>query len=347
MYKATANLQPTCFRMGARTTMASPQILRDIALFVEVAKRLSFSKAAEALDMPVSSLSRRISQFEAEIGIRLLDRTTRRTVLTAAGETYLAQAARLVEEAARSFDELVAQAKGPTGLLKVAAPPDFWAVQHLSELTAEFAGLNEQVSVHLDLHAEQVDLVQDDYDLAIISEEPKNASLIVRRVGATSNRLFAAPDYLRARGRPVHPQELVAHDIVLPVASRTATWQFTRDDEVIDTTVSGRISCNNRSLARRFAVTGRGITLASDINVQRDVENGRLEPILPEWQLPATPIYIATTSRLLPAKTRSYIDFVSKRLGGVLAEAGKAAQSNRDRSLARRVDSVFSFPGRS
>ncbi|MEA1831262.1 LysR family transcriptional regulator [Methylobacterium durans] len=326
--------------------MPSPQILRDIALFVEVAKRLSFSKAAEALDMPVSSLSRRISQFEAEIGIRLLDRTTRRTVLTSAGETYLAQASQLVEDAARSFDELVAQAKGPTGLLKVAAPPDFWAVQHLPDLTAEYSALHEQVHVHLDLQGAKVDLVREDYDLAIISEEPKDASLIVRRVGVTTNRLFAAPDYLEARGRPEHPGDLAEHDIVLPVASRTTTWQFRRDDEVIDATVSGRISCGDRNLARRFAVTGRGITLASDINVERDVSTGRLEPVLPEWQLPATSIYIATTSRLLPAKTRSYIDFVSKRLGGVLSEAGRPPQSTGARSLASRAETVLGLSGK-
>ncbi|WP_310347534.1 LysR family transcriptional regulator [Methylobacterium sp. BE186] len=311
--------------------MPSPQILRDIALFVEVAKRMSFSRAAEALDMPVSSLSRRISQFEAALGIRLLDRTTRKIALTPAGETYLAQASQLVEDAQRSFDALITQARGPAGLLKVAAPPDFWAVQHLSDLTAEFSGLHEQVHVHLDLHASQVDLVQDDYDLAITNEEPTQASLIVRRVGATANGLFAAPDYLRSRGRPGHPHELSEHDIVLPVASSTATWQFTRRDEVVNTTVSGRLSCNSRSLARRLAITGRGITMSSDINVQRDVHRGRLEPVLPDWQLPATPVYIVTTSRLLPAKARSYIDFISKRLSGVLLDAGVTARRDADR----------------
>ena len=301
--------------------MPSPQILRDIALFVEVAKRRSFSRAAEALDMPVSSLSRRIAEFEASIGIRLLDRTTRRTVLTPAGESYLTQATRLVDDAQRSFDELVAQAKGPTGFLKVAAPPDFWAVQHLPELTAEYSALHEEVHVHLDLHAAQVDLVSEDYDLAITSEEPTQNSLIVRRVGATANRLFAAPDYLEARGRPEHPHDLAEHDIVLPVASGSATWQFTRRDEVVSTTVAGRISCNHRSLARRFAVTGRGITMASDINVERDVRSGRLEAVLPDWELPETSVYIVTTSRLLPAKTRSYIDFMSRRLNGVFSGA--------------------------
>ncbi|KAB1077323.1 LysR family transcriptional regulator, partial [Methylobacterium soli] len=119
--------------------MAHPQVLRDMALFVEVAKRKSFSQAAAALDMPVSSVSRRITQFEAAVGLRLLDRTTRKIALTPYGETYLAQATRLVEEAQRSFDDLIAQAKGPSGFLKVAAPSDFWVLQHLSGIVSEFS----------------------------------------------------------------------------------------------------------------------------------------------------------------------------------------------------------------
>ena len=187
--------------------MANPHILRDMTLFVEVARRKSFSQAATVLDMPVSSLSRRISQFEANIGLRLLDRTTRKVALTAYGESYLAQATRLVEDAQRSFDELVAQAKGPSGFLRVAAPADFWAVRYLSEIAADFARQNEHVHVHLDLRATPVDLVQETYDLAICTEAPRETSLIVRKIGTLENGLFASPDYLSARGRPEHPRD--------------------------------------------------------------------------------------------------------------------------------------------
>ncbi|WP_246697024.1 LysR family transcriptional regulator [Methylobacterium planeticum] len=297
-----------------------------MALFVEVAKRKSFSQAATALDMPVSSVSRRITQFEAAVGLRLLDRTTRKIALTPHGEAYLAQATRLVEEAQRSFDDLIAQAKGPSGFLKVAAPTDFWVIQHLSGIVSEFSQQHEHVHIHLDLRASQVDLMRENYDLAITTDEPKEASLIVRKVCEVENGLFAAPAYLLARGRPKHPQDLAGHDVVLPVAATSATWQLSRAGETVSTTVSGRISCNSLSLARRLAVTGRGITTASLINVERDLDSGRLDPVLPDWLLPPTSVYIVTTSRLLPAKARRFIDFVTKRLNTVFSSAARTPE---------------------
>ncbi|MDR7035926.1 DNA-binding transcriptional LysR family regulator [Methylobacterium sp. BE186] len=292
-----------------------------MALFVEVAKRKSFSQAAAALDMPISSVSRRITQFETAVGLRLLDRTTRKLALTPYGEAYLAQATRIVDEAQRTFDDMIAQAKGPSGFLKVAAPPDFWVLRHLTDIVCAFSESHEHIHVHLDLHASQVDLVREDYDLAIAVEEPRQTSLIVRRIVETENVLVAAPAYLRSRGRPKHPKDLAEHDVVLSVPGASDTWQLTRGDEIVSAPVSGRISCNNLSLARRLAVTGRGIAAANLVNVERDLASGRLDRVLPDWRLPATSIYIVTTSRLLPAKTRRFIDFVSKRLAGVFSGA--------------------------
>ncbi|GJE43480.1 HTH-type transcriptional regulator DmlR [Methylobacterium soli] len=309
-----------------------------MALFVEVARRKSFSQAAAALGMPISSLSRRITQFEAAVGLRLLDRTTRKIALSAYGEAYFAQATRLVEEAQRSFDDLIAQAKGPSGFLKVAAPSDFWVLQHLSGIVSEFSQQHEHVHIHLDLRASQVDLVRENYDLAITTEEPREASLIVRKIGDVENGLFAAPAYLLARGRPKHPHDLAQHDVLLPVAAASTTWQFSRDGETVATSVAGRISCNSLSLARRLAVTGRGITCASLINVERDLDSGRLHPVLSDWSLPPTSVYIVTTSRLLPAKARRFIDFVTKRLNPVFAGAGRSAPMDQQ---LRGIDQII------
>ncbi len=297
--------------------MANPQLLRDMTLFVEVAKRKSFSQAAAVLDMPVSSLSRRVAQFETAIGLRLLDRTTRKVALTAYGEAYLAQATRVVEDAQRSFDELVAQAKGPSGFLRVAAPADFWVIRHLSEIASDFVRRNEHVHVHLDLLGRPVDLVQENYDLAICTETPRETSLIVRKVGALENGLFASPDYLAARGRPRHPDDLGCHEVVLPTAVAQAEWRFQRGKEAVSASVGGRLSCNSLGLARRMALAGHGIAQTSLINVERDVRSGRLETVLPDWRIRPTEVYIATTSRLVPAKVRGFIDHLTRHLGKV------------------------------
>lgn len=304
--------------------MPHPQVLRDMALFVEVAKRKSFSQAAAALGMPISSLSRRITLFESAVGLRLLDRTTRKLVLTSYGEAYLGQATRLVEEAQRTFDDMVSQAKGPSGFLKIAVPPDFWVLRHLSGVISEFSRDHEHVHIHADLRPAPVDLAGDNYDLAIAIDEPKETSLIVRKVGELENGIYASLPYLLGHGRPQHPRDLERHRIILPShGSASANWSLTRGDETVAVSVGGPVSCNSLSLARRFAVAGQGITAANLINVDRDVQNGRLERVLPEWRLPSTPVYIVTTSRLLPAKARSFIDFATKRLNAILSAAAR------------------------
>ncbi|MET0258014.1 MAG: LysR family transcriptional regulator [Methylobacterium sp.] len=305
--------------------MPHPQVLRDMALFVEVAKRKSFSQAAVALGMPISSLSRRITLFESAVGLRLLDRTTRKLVLTSYGEAYLSQATRLVEEAQRTFDDMVSQAKGPSGFLKIAVPPDFWVVRHLSGVISEFSRDHEHIQIHVDLRPAPVDLAADSYDLAVALEEPRETSLIVRKVGELENGLFASRSYLMAHGRPEHPRDLGQHRIVLSSQGASSSWTLTRGTESASVTVSGPVSCNSLSLARRFVVSGQGIAMANLINVERDVVSGKLERVLPDWRMPPTPVYIVTTSRLLPAKSRSFIEFATKRINAILSAVARGA----------------------
>lgn len=314
-----------------------------MALFVEVAKRKSFSQAAVALDVPISSLSRRITQFETSIGLRLLDRTTRKLVLTPHGEAYYEQATRLVEEAQRTFDELIAQAKGPSGLLKIAAPPDPWVLHHLSVVARDYAQRYAQVRVHLDLWPHFVDLAQDGYDLALAVGAPRETSMITRKVAQLENGLFAAPGYLDRAGRPETPADLARHQAVMvgpPSASATSasgpsasgssasgtsasgTWPLERQDEMVSASVARAVTSNSQGMARRLALAEHGIGLLQVIDVERDVEAGRLERVLPEWHGLPSPIYLVTTSRLLPAKTRSFIAFASRRLAEQLAPRG-------------------------
>lgn len=302
-----------------RAKMPHTQLLRDMALFVEVARRKSFSQAAVALGMPISSLSRRITMFESVVGLRLLDRTTRKLALTSYGEAYLAQISLLVDEAQRTFDDMMAVARGPSGFLKIAAPPDFWVLRHLSSVITEFSALYEHIHVHVDLKPAPVDLVGDSYDLAVAIEEPHEKSLIVRKVAEVENGIFGSPAYLAERGTPVAPIDLEKHQFILPMQGTSATWTLNRGGESVPITVGGPLSCNSLSLARRFAVAGQGLTRANVINVDDDLSAGRLQRVLPDWNLPATPVYFVTTSRLMPARARSFIDFATKRLGAALA----------------------------
>ncbi|MEH3147065.1 MAG: LysR family transcriptional regulator [Methylobacterium frigidaeris] len=311
--------------------MAHPQVLRDMALFVEVAKRRSFSQAAAALDVPISSLSRRITQFEAAIGLRLLDRTTRKLVLTSYGEAYYEQATRLVEEAERTFDDLIAQAKGPSGLLRIAAPADPWVLDHVSSIVSEFCRRHEHVRAHVDLRPTMVDLAQEGYDLALAVEEPRETSLITRRIAQIENGLFAAPGYLDRAGTPNEPRDLSDHQVILlGPPSASSAWRLMRNGDAAVVPVAGVVSCNSLALARRFAAGGHGIALLQQAEAQADIETGRLRRVLPEWSPAPTPVYIVTTSRLLPARTRSFIDFAAKHLAVQLTGRSPEARDEED-----------------
>lgn len=292
--------------------MSNPQVLRDMALFVEVAKWRSFSQAALALGMPVSSLSRRIAVFETAIGLRLLDRTTRRLTLTTYGEAYFTQAMRLVEEAQQAYDNVMAEAKGPSGLLKIAVPAGLWVQEHLATIISDFANTNEHVRLQVGLGYGPVDLMEERYDLALAVETPRETSLIVRKVVELENGVFAAPAYLEDWGRPMRPQDLTEHNVL--VQGAPTNWAFTQGDQVDSVTVSGQIACNSPSLIRSFALAGHGLFAANPGCIQADLESGVLEQVMPDWTLQPTPVYIVTTSRLLPAKVRSFIDFVTMRM---------------------------------
>ncbi|MFE1599162.1 LysR family transcriptional regulator [Methylobacterium sp. ID0610] len=299
--------------------MAHPQVLRDMALFVEVAKRKSFSQAAAALDVPISSLSRRITQFEAAIGLRLLDRTTRKLALTPHGEAYYAQAIRLVEEAQRSFDDLVAQARGPSGLLRISAPPEAWVLRHLPDVIGTFLKTHDQVSIHVELRMANAESAADGCDLAITTEEPRETAMIARRLGHLRTGLFAAPAYLARAGTPRHPDDLRAPHVLLAAAPGTALT-LERDGEQVAVAPEGALSCNSLALVRRFAAAAQGLALLPEID--GEAEEPALQRVLPDWSGPSLPVVIVTASRLVPAKARAFIDVAGRHLATLLSPRG-------------------------
>jgi len=299
--------------------MAHTQILRDMALFVEVGRRKSFTKAAEALGMPISSLSRRITSFEAVLGVRLIDRTTRRLELTVYGESYLAEATRIVEAATRSFDELVAQAKGPAGTLRIAVPPDAWLARRLAGVLAGFSQSHKQIRLDVDPRAGAIDLSGERYDLAIVLDAPSDASLIARKATEVEVGLYAAPSYLRGAPPLRAPFDLAAHQAVHAGSGESESWCLLGQTAVETVSVSGAISCRNPELGRSLALDGVGIAAAPHSAVEEDVTAGRLKRVLPDWRLPPVPVYLVTTSRLIPARARCFIDYAARRLPTALA----------------------------
>lgn len=285
--------------------------LNDMALFVEVVKAKGFVRAAEAIGMPSSTLSRRISNLEKSIGLRLLNRTTRRVELTEAGQIYYERCKRIVEEAALAHEQLGDMVDNPTGLLRVSLPVDFANV-YLTELIAEFARTFPGIQFDFDLTPRRVDLVAEPYDVAVRMGELEDSTLIARPLAQLHPLLFASPRYLELNGVPNKPQDLADHECIF--MPRANIWRLGNGKTMIETTVRGRFMLNSNSMIRRLAALDLGIALLPEQIAADQLASGQLVRILHEWQGTPIPVYAITETRLLPAKTQRFIEFLKARL---------------------------------
>ncbi|MGE7958304.1 LysR family transcriptional regulator [Pseudomonas sp. NPDC089530] len=286
--------------------------LNDMALFVEVVKARGFRSAAQALGMPNSTLSRRIGELEKSIGLRLLHRTTRKIELTEAGQLYFERCKRIVDEARLAHEQLGQMLAQPSGVLRASLPVDF-AVTYLAPLIAEFAALYPGISFDFDLTSRRVDLVSEPFDVAIRIGESADSQLVARALASLTPRLYTSPGYLARAGEPGTPAELERHQCLSILKAGSWTLhEHTRSETV---TVGGRYALNSMGMLRRLAALDQGIALMPEEIAADELASGKLRQILPAWQGTAIPVYAMTETRLLPAKTQRFIEFLRERLG--------------------------------
>jgi len=288
------------------------KLLNDMALYVEVVKAKSFRGAAQAIGMPNSTLSRRIAGLEKAIGLRLLHRTTRRIEPTEAGRTYFERCKRIVDEARLAHEQLDGLLAQPSGVLRVSLPADF-TNQFLASLIAEFARAYPGIAFELDLSPRRVDLVAEPFDVAIRMGTPPDSNLIARPLARLAQGLYASPDYLARAGEPTHPEDLAHHECLRFLGARADEWCLTDGRETVEIGADGRFRLNNVTAIARLAEQGLGIAVLADAIVERRTA-GHLRRVLPRWQSIPVPVYAITETRLLPAKTQRFIEFLIDRL---------------------------------
>lgn len=282
-----------------------------MALFVEVCKAMSFRRAAESLDMPSSTLSRRISRLEKGIGLRLFHRTTRKVELTEAGKIYFERCKRIVNEANLAHEHLGEMLAQPSGLLRVSMPVDF-ATIFLAPLITEFAEKYPGISFEFDLTPRKVDLISENVDLAIRMGNPPDSSLIARKLTQYQGKLFASAAYIKKNGVPIQPTDLADHECIC--FPKHTNWVLRRGDQRVEISVEGRFALNNIGMMRRLALLGQGIIFIPAQAIREDLDAKKLIPILPEWHGEELPVYILTETRLLPAKVQRFIDFLYEKM---------------------------------
>lgn len=296
-------------------------VLREMSLFVEVAKAMSFKRAAEASGVPNSSLSRRIADLERAVGLRLFNRTTRSIELTEAGALYYARCREIVEAARIAHEQLGDLVETPRGRLRISTTAEF-ARMFLGPLLAEYTTRYPQVLIEMDLGPNKVDLIAQNFDLALRIGPQPNSGLISRQLGIMRTTLFAAPSHLARFGTPAEPIDLSSHPTIRNLnAPRPDTWVLCKGDRAEEVQVGGALVVNNFGLMRQLAVLGLGVAMLHEPMVGPDIRAGRLERILADWIVREAPVYALMPSRLVPAKTRLFLDMLTTRVRPLMVGA--------------------------
>mgnify|MGYP001810820014 CR=1 FL=1 len=287
----------------------------DLAFFAALARHATLSAAAQALGVTAPAVSRRLAALEARLGVRLLNRTTRRQSLTAEGERYLDEGRRILADIERLERELIASREAPRGLLRINAGFGFGR-RHLGPAVAEFARLFPEVEIILQLTDKPLDLAANGIDICIRFGLGPDVNNLTRKIAANRRCLCASPDYLARHPAPQTPQDLTAHQCIVIRENFGAynNWQLVSGATQQTVKVSGRLAANHGEVAVDWALAGHGILLRSLWDVAAYLRVGELARVLPEWSGADADIYAVYLQRdHLSAKVRVFLDFLAER----------------------------------
>jgi len=281
--------------------------LQDMALFALVAERGSFTAAANEAGLPKSSVSLRISQLEQQVGLRLLNRTTRKINLTFAGERYLVHCREMIDASERAEFALQRLRDNPSGRLRITCPAGIGATL-LARMNTQFQRCYPEVMLEVSVSDELIDLVESGYDVALRTGKPQDSSLIGRMIGHSPRILSASPAYLDTHPAIEHPSQLAEHQCIVHRAWNE--WVLQKGDDYYRCTLPRLHTTDNLLYARECAMEGAGITLLPSFLMGTSLTSGILKRVLPDWEPEGNDLYLVNPSRKLNSPALScYIDF--------------------------------------
>ena len=283
--------------------------LDNVLIFAKVAQYESISRAARALSMPISTVSRRLSVLEAQLGVALLRRTTRRVTLTPQGRDYFNECQEplsLLKEAERVLTQ---SQKQPEGLLRITVPV---VLSHDSFLQFLSGFLHAHPGVRIDLHITNtfLDIVAENIDVAVRFGDLPDSSVVARRIGENVRYVVAAPSYLKGRELLREPADLERHDCVMLAAKNNeARWDLVSGRRKARVHVSGPVATRDFNTVSTFVLRGHGIGLAPSIHCEEHIARGRLVRLLPKWTSPPIPVFAVYQSRkYLPLRLSKFLE---------------------------------------
>jgi DNA-binding transcriptional LysR family regulator len=282
--------------------------LDNVVIFVKVAQYESISRAARSLGMPISTVSRRLSVLESQLGATLLRRTTRRVSLTAQGREYFNQCREplgLLQEAERVLTQAQKQ---PEGLLRISVPVALGAQSFLDFLSA-FLKAQPRIRVDLFITNTFLDLVAENVDVAIRFGELSDSSVVASRIGHSVRYVVAAPEYMKGRQLPAEPADLAKHDcVMLHAKNNEADWDLVSGRRKARVRVTGPVSSRDFSTVSTFVYRGHGVGLLPSNYCDAEIAAGRLVRLLPKWQCAPVPVFVVYPSRkFLPLRLTAFL----------------------------------------
>ncbi|WP_028207163.1 LysR family transcriptional regulator [Paraburkholderia nodosa] len=288
----------------------------DLNLFALVARNRNLAAAARELGVTPPAVSKRLAQLEQRLGVRLVNRTTRRLSLTPEGELYLANGSRILDELSE-LEQLVTRSRGePAGLLRVNASFGFGRA-HVAPAVSAYIERFPSMKIQLQLTERPLSLQEEGFDLGIRFGEVPDARINARLLLKNRRVVCASPAYLTRHGKPSAPHDLTRHACIVLRENDSAygTWHFTRGKRTETVKVDGALSSNDGSTVLRWALDGRGIVVRSQWEIGEPVERGELVPLLTDWALPNADIHAIYLERnKLSAKLRSFVEFLGDYL---------------------------------
>ncbi len=287
--------------------------LNRAATFLQVVESGGFTAAATALGLPTSSVSRSVAKLEDDLGVVLLERTTRRVALTEVGRAYFER----VREALAGLDEATAvaldAAREPQGLVRIAVPPDF--APALAPVVARFLRAYPKIRIELAASARAAELVGEHADLGIAFGRLPDSSLMSRRIGETVHHLYAAPSYLEVRGQPRALADLARHDAILPRAGGDR-WELTGPRGVESVQVTGVVAADHLGFVVDATLAGLGIALLPAFSVRAPLTSGALVHVLPRFSTTIQLQLLTPAARHVPHRVALLRDFLAEHLSG-------------------------------
>ncbi|WP_395608436.1 LysR family transcriptional regulator [Pseudomonas sp. B22129] len=289
--------------------------LESMSVFVTVVDAGSLSAAARALDMPLATVSRKVTELETHLNTRLLHRTTRQLSLTDVGVSYLAACRRILEEIGEAERAATGEYAVPKGELRVTAPIVFGRL-HIVPVVAQFLAQYPEISVNLMLTDRVVHLMEEQCDVAVRIGDLPDSSLKAVNVGNVRRVVCASPGYLQTHGEPATPQDLAAHDcITFDVLASVGAWVFGSGKSQQTVPVHSRLSVNTAEAAITAATLGVGVIRVLSYQVADALQKSDLQVVLQPYESAALPISLVHKGQApLPLKVRAFLDFVAPRL---------------------------------